>query len=105
MMAAASDATARVSTCRITNAATTTSLVSGITYSALLRYWRGLPWWGLVWLAAPPILLASATALALQAMKRRNRDLMDGPTGKARLSENATQRDAGGGPSHARLSW
>ncbi len=80
----------------------TTSLVSGVTYSALLRYWRGTPWWGLVWLAAPPILLASATALALRAMKRRNRDLMNGPTGKAPLSEQTTQRNDAVVPSHDR---
>lgn len=61
---------------------TGTALVSGITYSALINHWRWTPWWALVWLASPPLLLASATALAVRRMKLRNRDsMLGGPPG------------------------
>ena len=74
----------------------TTALVSGVSFSELMKYWRWTPWWGIAWVASTPVLLAAATALAVRRMKQRNQSVIGGDSNAPpSLQDSPTPRDDG----------
>jgi hypothetical protein len=59
--------------------AVATAFASGAAYIGIMTGFRWTPWWGLVWLATPPIALAVATSLVVRQMRAQNRARPFGP--------------------------
>jgi hypothetical protein len=59
--------------------AVATAFASGAAYIGIVTGFRWTPWWGLVWLATPPIALAVATSLVVRQMRAQNRARPFGP--------------------------
>ncbi|HXT17880.1 MAG TPA: hypothetical protein VN706_19745 [Gemmatimonadaceae bacterium] len=53
--------------------ALTTAITAGITAVAFPKYLPWTPWWAMVWLASPPVLMAAATSWTIHRMKMLNR--------------------------------
>lgn len=88
--------------------ATATALASAAAYLGFVKYYQWTPWWGLVWLVSPPIVLATATSLTIRRMKERNRiDTQGGlASGSATSSIAAPLEDDGRSARRSRReSW
>lgn len=78
-----------------------TGFASGAAYVACLSFAQWTPWWGIVWLASPPVLLAAATTAAIRRMKSDNEKTLLGsgpgshgfPADHAPLSASRNERD------------
>jgi hypothetical protein len=75
--------------------ATATALASAAAYLGFVKFYQWTPWWGLVWVVSPPIVLAAATSLTIRRMKERNRTGMPDGLGSDSSPSSITGRERG----------